>query len=1088
MTDICIQASARPITDPRLGIPGYTSGDIPPPKMSGQARFWKTKLRSAPYLLPLYSWDPETSIGAGPPTAVVVTAFDPLMPEGQLRAFFGSFGEIAQIENKMDPNTGAFLGICLIRYKDSRLQRGPVVTGVAAALKAEQGGHKQRIGLNTIRVERDAGGKKCKRYVERLAQRNQERLAKEMRQKPVERPRPQPTPVVEPLDSPLTAPDPPPNAPKGPSGLKPPEGPRLAKPAPYGPHSLIEQEPILGSIKRKPYVYISQEHVPVMGTTIPHLQKRMKDYRWEDIRCDQTGYYIIFENSKRGEDEAVSCYKHMNEKAMFTYVMFMECQQYGNPNYERTPSPERAMAIKHQKDLEERLQKEDEMDIEAERKQRALDLDPVKAAMEQLRTELRAKIMNDVKTRIAAPALYDFLDPLRHAAKRQKLGIADPTEQQAVPTLLIPGIDTISKSVKAASTGDFRKDLLASKYNIAKLRHEESASKISNAFVDERRQAKPARRRVDTRTLHQRLQDYYQEQSSDDEAAERDSQDDSQSVSRMSSVAPTAERDEDGGFTPRKRRRLERRPPSQEDDSADEHDGLARTVLGHDAASKDPEDMSHAQLQSILKSLPNTSKLYLRAEAELLSRIQTKADDHLFDVKSDTADSSERFVEDGGIVTDASLLGIVQTTEVLLDTTQQKRAKSKKKSKKQIFEEREAAKAAVEELLPDAGEETVLEPKSISEEIEKIEVDEEEARAEVEWGVSTDAPRRTVDDDPAIVLDVDGWQHLIKDAEDLTFLKLALVDEPEVKLANASLWAFKQKEIKALNSGGLLGTTTDVVSIKGHYVPNSTGSARTEGHKKILESEKSKYLPHRIKVALAREARERQAAEGKPALPNPAIAAEAARIEKMKSSAHSRSNRASNRTHVKDINIVKQNLSGDGQQGDAIRFNQLKKRKKLVKFDRSAIHGWGLYAEENIAINDMIIEYVGERVRQAVATIREARYDKQGMGSSYLFRIDDDSIVDATKKGGIARFINHSCAPNCTAKIIRVEGTKRIVIYALKDIYKSECHFPPLTLTSLLTPSSDEELTYDYKFDRESDNDMRIPCLCGSDVCKGFLN
>jgi histone-lysine N-methyltransferase SETD1 len=50
-----------------------------------------------------------------------------------------------------------------------------------------------------------------------------------------------------------------------------------------------------------------------------------------------------------------------------------------------------------------------------------------------------------------------------------------------------------------------------------------------------------------------------------------------------------------------------------------------------------------------------------------------------------------------------------------------------------------------------------------------------------------------------------------------------------------------------------------------------------------------------------------------------------------------------------------------------LRFNQLKKRKKLVKFDRSAIHNWGLYAQEPIAVNDMIIEYVGEKVRQRVA-------------------------------------------------------------------------------------------------------------------------
>jgi histone-lysine N-methyltransferase SETD1 len=127
---------------------------------------------------------------------------------------------------------------------------------------------------------------------------------------------------------------------------------------------------------------------------------------------------------------------------------------------------------------------------------------------------------------------------------------------------------------------------------------------------------------------------------------------------------------------------------------------------------------------------------------------------------------------------------------------------------------------------------------------------------------------------------------------------------------------------------------------------------------------------------------------------------------------------------------------------DAVRFNQLKKRKKFVRFDRSSIHGWGLYAEENISMGDMIIEYVGEKVRQRVADMREAMYTKQGIGSSYLFRIDDDMVIDATKKGGIARFINHSCMPNCTAKIIKVDGTKRIVIYALRDIVKGRFHRP----------------------------------------------
>lgn len=106
---------------------------------------------------------------------------------------------------------------------------------------------------------------------------------------------------------------------------------------------------------------------------------------------------------------------------------------------------------------------------------------------------------------------------------------------------------------------------------------------------------------------------------------------------------------------------------------------------------------------------------------------------------------------------------------------------------------------------------------------------------------------------------------------------------------------------------------------------------------------------------------------------------------------------------------------------------------------------------ENIAKDDMIIEYVGEQVRQQIAEIRENRYLKSGIGSSYLFRIDDNTVIDATKKGGIARFINHSCDPNCTAKIIKVEGSKRIVIYALKDIATSTYSPLAVTIHTMLT-------------------------------------
>lgn len=135
----------------------------------------------------------------------------------------------------------------------------------------------------------------------------------------------------------------------------------------------------------------------------------------------------------------------------------------------------------------------------------------------------------------------------------------------------------------------------------------------------------------------------------------------------------------------------------------------------------------------------------------------------------------------------------------------------------------------------------------------------------------------------------------------------------------------------------------------------------------------------------------------------------------------------------------------------------------------------------------MVIEYVGETIRQSVGDLREKHYELEGMNSNYMFRVDSDTIVDATKCGNLARFINHSCdvrknrtyicsirrnfclslQPNCYAKIIPVESQKKIVIYSKRDIRLGE------------------EITYDYKFPLE---EQKIPCRCGSPACRGSLN
>ncbi|XP_024013142.1 histone-lysine N-methyltransferase ATXR7 isoform X2 [Eutrema salsugineum] len=152
---------------------------------------------------------------------------------------------------------------------------------------------------------------------------------------------------------------------------------------------------------------------------------------------------------------------------------------------------------------------------------------------------------------------------------------------------------------------------------------------------------------------------------------------------------------------------------------------------------------------------------------------------------------------------------------------------------------------------------------------------------------------------------------------------------------------------------------------------------------------------------------------------------------------------------------------------DLLKISQLKARKKRLRFQQSKIHDWGLVALEPIDAEDFVIEYVGELIRSSISEIRERQYEKMGIGSSYLFRLDDGYVIDATKRGGIARFINHSCEPNCYTKIISVDGKKKIFIYAKRHI------------------DAGEEISYNYKFPLE---DNKIPCNCGAQKCRGSLN
>ena len=1006
----------------------------------------KAILRPAPYNYAPYKID-KYSIGPGEAQQVVAIGFDPFLPESTLKLNFGTFGSIASVQNKTDPETGSFLGIALIKYRD-----GPELSAVDAAKRAESEFNNTRIGRNYVKVELDREGRRCKRLVEQALKKARDERTKDRGASIVPPPPPPPESARPSTDSPA----PPINAPKGPSGkgagaVKIPEGPKAIAPPPNprsGAASLIEDELILNKIKRKPYLHVPHSSVPVLGTTIPHLKKRLKAYDWREVRLDRTGYYIIFEDSKRGEDETERCFAESNKAALFTYNMEMECQKYGNPNYERSPSPERVMADKQKREQFERLKREEAEDLEIEKRNRAENLDPVQGALEQLRHELRDKIMGDIKTRIAIPIFHESLDPARHTAKRRKLGLPDPSDNEnKAPGLLYNKAGETPPHTLRSRLGHPSKPLRPHDPNAQRGRKGERERGPANAFVDERRR-RPAPKASHARGLHYRLQQMFaDDEDSDDERhtsiTRGDTEDqESRPLSRASRTSTPFD-SESVPDTPKHKRR---KVADWEEEEKETFDTLQKSLIGH-LLHKEPEDLATRELELVVNSLPRTSKYGSRARTELYIRQRSKADDDLFQVKSEAKKDSDDFIDDSAMFEKEQ-----STPSADLDAKAIKeKAKKKRKTKKQILEEQEALKAEAKKAKAASKPvtaETLAKIEEKEREIEEVEQLGFEP-TDIHLKFTHDKPRRTVEDDRGIVLDIDGWQHTIKDDEDLLLLKKALAEEAAYDLGDEKLWAWKQKEIKTLNSGAR-GTVQAETNIEGYYVPNLTGCARTEGVKKILNEEKSKYLPHRIKVQKAREERQAQAKA------DPTAAAEAAKIaaaEKMASTATSRSNRVNNRRLVNDINLQKQSLaaSTNTDADVAIRFNQLKKRKKLVKFDRSAIHGWGLYAEENIAVNDLIIEYVGEKVRQKVADLRELKYEKQGVGSSYLFRMMDDEIVDATKKGGIARFINHSCNPNCTAKIIKVEGTPRIVIYALKDIAKSEFRPQPVRLEGHIT-------------------------------------
>ena len=131
--------------------------------------------------------------------------------------------------------------------------------------------------------------------------------------------------------------------------------------------------------------------------------------------------------------------------------------------------------------------------------------------------------------------------------------------------------------------------------------------------------------------------------------------------------------------------------------------------------------------------------------------------------------------------------------------------------------------------------------------------------------------------------------------------------------------------------------------------------------------------------------------------------------------------------------------------------------KTLLWVGKSRIAGKGLFTAQEIKKGTRILQYIGEKITKAESAKRLAQ------GNVYVFAFNDYWDIDGRVLRNKARYINHSCDPNCEVRMT----SRTIWIVALRDI------------------KTGEELTFNYGY--ELDDEMEQPCACGAEHCCGFI-
>jgi hypothetical protein len=141
---------------------------------------------------------------------------------------------------------------------------------------------------------------------------------------------------------------------------------------------------------------------------------------------------------------------------------------------------------------------------------------------------------------------------------------------------------------------------------------------------------------------------------------------------------------------------------------------------------------------------------------------------------------------------------------------------------------------------------------------------------------------------------------------------------------------------------------------------------------------------------------------------------------------------------------------------------------KRIQVRRSGVHGKGVFALQDIAEGETLIEYVGEVISWDEAQDRHP-HDPEDPNHTFYFHVNEDRVIDALHGGNSSRWINHSCDPSCEAD----EDKGRIFIKAIRNI------------------KAGEELNYDYGLIIDEPYTKKLkaeyPCWCGSANCRGTL-